>query len=162
MKLAAPAPGAVAAPVTIRSVEPIALEMPLGRTVANPILAFASVVALLVRVRDADGVEGWGEVWCNFPRFGLRHRARIVSEVFAPLLAGRSFASPADAWAAMNASSRLLALQSGEPGPIAAAIAGIDIALHDIAAKRAGEPLWRRSNVSVGARRSRDEAMRGR
>jgi len=143
MKLAAPAPGAAAAPVTIRSVEPVALEMPLGRTVANPILAFASVVALLVRVRDADGVEGWGEVWCNFPRFGLRHRARIVAEVFAPLLAGRSFPSPADAWAAMNASSRLLALQSGEPGPIAAAIAGIDIALHDIAAKRAGEPLWR-------------------
>ena len=136
-------PVAEASPLCIRSVEPIALEVPLGRTVANPIMAFSSVVALLVRVVDDDGVEGWGEVWCNFPRFGIRHRARLVSEVFAPMLAGRRFASPAGAWASMNASSRLLRLQSGEPGPIAAAIAGIDIALHDIAAKRAGEPLWR-------------------
>jgi L-alanine-DL-glutamate epimerase-like enolase superfamily enzyme len=42
----------------------------------------------------------------------------------------------------MNASSNVLRLQSGEPGPIGAVIAGIDIALHDIAAKRAGLPLW--------------------
>ena len=136
-------PVAEASPLCIRSVEPLALEVPLGRTVANPIMAFSSVVALLVRVVDDDGVEGWGEVWCNFPRFGIRHRARLVSEVFAPMLAGRRFASPAGAWASMNASSRLLRLQSGEPGPIAAAIAGIDIALHDIAAKRAGLPLWK-------------------
>src|SRR6185503_10889659 len=36
-----------------------------------------------------------------------------------------------------------LALQSGEPGPLAQAIAGVDIALWDLAARRAGEPLWR-------------------
>ena len=143
VKLESPAPEALAPSIAIRSVEPIALEVPLGRTVANPIMAFASAVTLLVRAVDDDGVEGWGEVWCNFPRFGLRHRARLVSEVLAPMLVGRSFDSPAAAYAAMNASSRLLRLQSGEPGPIAAAIAGIDIALHDIAAKRAGLPLWR-------------------
>jgi D-galactarolactone cycloisomerase len=37
----------------------------------------------------------------------------------------------------------VLAIQSGEPGPIAQAVAGIDIALHDLAARRAGVPLWR-------------------
>ena len=37
----------------------------------------------------------------------------------------------------------MLALQSGEPGPIAQAIAGVDIALHDLDARRAGQPLWR-------------------
>lgn len=131
------------AALRVRAVEPVAIEVPLGRTVANPIMAFRSSVALLVRVEDEDGVEGWGEAWCNFPRFGLRHRARLVAEVFAPMLAGRAFASPSEAWASMNAASRILRLQSGEPGPIAAAIAGIDIALHDVAAKRAGLPLWR-------------------
>jgi L-alanine-DL-glutamate epimerase-like enolase superfamily enzyme len=37
----------------------------------------------------------------------------------------------------------VLALQSGEHGPLAQAIAGVDIALWDLAARRAGEPLWR-------------------
>ncbi|MCC6380410.1 MAG: mandelate racemase/muconate lactonizing enzyme family protein [Burkholderiales bacterium] len=137
------APPRVLGNLRIRSLEAFALEVPLGRTVANPVLAFSSSVALLIRALDDDGVEGWGEVWCNFPRFGVRHRARLVSEVFAPMLSGRSFASPAEAWEAMTSASRILRLQSGEPGPIAAAIAGIDIALCDLAAKRAEQPLWR-------------------
>jgi D-galactarolactone cycloisomerase len=37
----------------------------------------------------------------------------------------------------------VLAIQSGEPGPMAQVIAGIDIALWDLCARRAGEPLWR-------------------
>ena len=136
-------PARAAAPLRVRSVEPIALEAPLPRAFDTPITAIRSVVALLVAVRDDDGVEGWGEIWCNFPRFGYRHRARLVSEVFAPALLQRSFASPADAWAHLTSVSNVLRLQSGETGPIAAVIAGIDIALHDIAAKRAGLPLWR-------------------
>ena len=136
-------PPAAAAPLHIRSVEPLALEAPLPRPVATPMMSIASVVSLLVAVRDEDGVEGWGEIWCNFPRFGIHHRARLLREVFAPLLLRRTFASPAEAWAYMTASSNVLRLQSGEPGPVAAVIAGIDIALHDIVAKRAGLPLWR-------------------
>lgn len=137
------APPVSVAPLTIRSVEPVALEAPLDRTVSTPITAIATVVTLLVCVRDDDGVEGWGEIWCNFPRFGIRHRSRLLTDVFAPLLVGRTFATPADAWAWMNASSNILRLQSGESGPIAAVIAGVDIALHDIAAKKAGVALWR-------------------
>jgi len=106
-------------------------------------MSIGSVVSLLVAVRDEDGIEGWGEVWCNFPRFGLHHRARLLKEVFAPLLVQRTFASPGEAWSHLTAASNILRLQSGEPGPVAAVIAGIDIALHDIAAKRAGVPLWR-------------------
>ncbi|MFO1301941.1 MAG: hypothetical protein U1F17_16520, partial [Burkholderiaceae bacterium] len=26
--------------------------------------------AVLVRVRDNDGAQGWGEIWCNFPGVG--------------------------------------------------------------------------------------------
>ncbi len=132
-----------AAPVRIRSIEPVALEAPLARTVSTPVTAISSVVTLLVAVQDDDGIEGWGEIWCNFPRFGIHHRARLVNEVFVPALLRQSFASPAEAWNHMNAFSNVLRLQSGESGPIAAVIAGIDIALHDIAAKRAGQPLWR-------------------
>jgi L-alanine-DL-glutamate epimerase-like enolase superfamily enzyme len=134
---------AAEAPLRIRSVEPFTLEAPLPRAVNTPMMAIGSVVSLLVAVRDDDGVEGWGEIWCNFPRFGMRHRARLLMEVFAPLLTRRAFASPAEAWSFLTASSNVLRLQSGEPGPVAAVIAGIDIALHDLAGKRTGLPLWR-------------------
>ena len=99
--------------------------------------------AVFVRVEDADGAVGWGEIWCNFPACGAEHRARLVDTVLAPLLLGQRFDGPAAAWAALSARTEVLALQSGEPGPIAQAIAGVDLALWDLSARRAGQPLWR-------------------
>jgi len=98
---------------------------------------------LLIRAEDRDGTVGWGEVWCNFPAFGAEHRARIVSRILAPLAEGRTFAGPEVAFAAMTDATAVTALQSGEPGPFAQCIAGVDIALWDLAARRAGQPLWR-------------------
>ena len=99
--------------------------------------------AVLVRVVAEDGAFGWGESWCNFPSCGAEHRARLIETVLAPLLVGRAFASPEEAFRELSAKTAVLAIQSGEPGPIAQAIAGVDIALHDLAARRAGVPLWR-------------------
>src|SRR3546814_519207 len=99
--------------------------------------------AVVLRLRDADGAEGWGEVWCNFPGCGAEHRGRLVATVLAPLLIGRKVEDPALEWRRLTDATRILALQSGEAGPFAQAIAGIDIALWDLAARRAGLPLWR-------------------
>ncbi len=99
--------------------------------------------AVLVRVEDEEGASGWGEAWCNFPSCGAEHRARLVETVLAPLLVGRAFATPQAAFAELTRKTAVLAIQSGEPGPIAQAIAGVDIALHDLAARRRGLPLWR-------------------
>ncbi|WP_240633226.1 mandelate racemase/muconate lactonizing enzyme family protein [Achromobacter xylosoxidans] len=98
--------------------------------------------ALLVRVEDADGAVGWGEVWCNFPGCGAEHRARLLETVVAPLVVGQSYASAQAAFAHMSARTAVLAIQSGEPGPIAQVIAGIDLALWDMLSRRAGAPLW--------------------
>jgi L-alanine-DL-glutamate epimerase-like enolase superfamily enzyme len=114
--------------------------------VATPVRTSFGVMhdrpALLVRAEDADGAHGWGEVWCNFPSCGAEHRARLVESVLAPLLCGATFASPRAAFDHLSASTAVLALQSGEPGPIAQAIAGIDLALWDVLARREGQPLW--------------------
>src|SRR5580765_525099 len=99
--------------------------------------------AVLVRVEDAEGAHGWGEAWCNFPSCGAEHRARLIETLLAPLVVGRSFRSPRAACDELSARTAVLAIQSGEPGPIAQAIAGVDIALHDLAARRRGLPLWR-------------------
>jgi L-alanine-DL-glutamate epimerase-like enolase superfamily enzyme len=107
--------------------------------------------AVLVRVEDVDGAHGWGEAWCNFPSCGAEHRARLVESVLAPLLLEQAFLSPQAAFDAMTERTAVLALQSGEPGPLAQAIAGVDIALHDLAARRAGLPLWRALGAADGA-----------
>ena len=107
--------------------------------------------AVLVRVEDAEGAVGWGEAWCNFPSCGAEHRARLIETVLAPLVVGRAFASPEGAFAELSAKTAVLALQTGEPGPFAQAIAGIDIALHDLAARRRGVPLWRHLARAEGA-----------
>ncbi|MFW7342061.1 mandelate racemase/muconate lactonizing enzyme family protein [Pollutimonas sp. H1-120] len=99
--------------------------------------------ALLIRLTDRDGVTGWGEVWCNFPSVGADHRARLVASTLAPLLCGQAWPSPRACFDALTARLRILAIQSGEPGPLAQIIAGVDIAVWDILGKRAGQPLWR-------------------
>ncbi len=97
----------------------------------------------LVRAVDENGIEGWGEIWCNFPTVGAEHRARLVASVLAPLATGRAFDSPKEAFDFLTERTAVLALQSAEPGPFAQAIAGIDIALWDLQARRAKQPLWR-------------------
>jgi L-alanine-DL-glutamate epimerase-like enolase superfamily enzyme len=97
----------------------------------------------LLRVEDADGAHGWGEVWCNFPACGAEHRERLLQTLLFPLLQGRRFAGPAAAFDHLTRATAILAIQSGEHGPLQQAIAGIDLALWDLVARRAGEPLWR-------------------
>ncbi|HEY5638040.1 MAG TPA: mandelate racemase/muconate lactonizing enzyme family protein [Burkholderiales bacterium] len=107
--------------------------------------------AVFVRITDADGAEGWGEVWCNFPTVGAEHRARLVDSVFAPLLLGKAFESPAAAFAELTQQTTVLAIQAAEPGPIAQCIAGLDIALWDLHARRSGQPLWRLLGGAAGS-----------
>ena len=105
---------------------------------------------LLVRIEDSDGAVGWGEAWCNFPSVGAEHRARLVESVLGPLLAGADVADPAEAFATLTARTAVLAIQSGEMGPLAQAIAGVDIALWDLHARRLSQPLWRLLGGAAG------------
>lgn len=98
--------------------------------------------AVLVRAEDEDGCFGWGEVWCNFPNVGAKHRARLIDRVLAPQLLGLDLQSPENANAHLFRATEVLAIQSGEYGPIAQAIAGIDQALWDLLARKRSLPLW--------------------
>ena len=99
--------------------------------------------AVFVRAETVDGAVGWGEIWCNFPACGAEHRARLLDTVVAPLLLNQDFADPAQAYAHATRKTEVLALQSGEPGPMAQVISGVDLALWDLCARRAGLPLFR-------------------
>jgi L-alanine-DL-glutamate epimerase-like enolase superfamily enzyme len=131
------------APPALARVEAHVLRWPVQVPVRTSFGVMHDRPAVLVRVEDGEGAFGWGEAWCNFPACGAEHRARLVETVLAPLVVGRSFVSARAAFLDLTRQTAVLAIQSGEPGPIAQAIAAIDIAMHDLAARRAGLPLWR-------------------
>ena len=116
---------------------------PIEKPVINAFGSMAERVAVFVRLTDADGVSGWGEIWSNFPTVGAEHRAKLFHSFIAPRLIGRSISDPAAFWAETDRALHLWGLQAGEPGAFAAALSGADLALHDLAARRAGVPLWR-------------------
>lgn len=99
--------------------------------------------ALIVRVHDDSGGEGWGEIWCNWPPRGAEHRAALIHDIAAPLVIGQEFDEPSAMWERLTRALRVLGLQTGEPGPLAHVVAGLDISLWDLWARRQGVPLWR-------------------
>lgn len=125
-------------------IESFLLEAPVATPVRNSFRTLTARPALLLRITDIDGATGWGEVWCNYPPGGAAHRARLLEKVIAPLIIGRSFADPAQAFEYLDQATRVPAIQCGEAGPFAQVVAGIDIALWDLAARREGIALWRR------------------
>jgi D-galactarolactone cycloisomerase len=135
----------------IRKLEAFCYRYPLSTPVVTSFGRMLDRPAVIVRVEDDDGHAGWGEVWANFPSVGAEHRARLINEVLAPAIADLAVADPRDVFDELTETSAVLALQSGEPGPFAQAIAGIDLAVWDLHARRRDIALWR----LLGAARNR-------
>ncbi|CAN5461176.1 mandelate racemase/muconate lactonizing enzyme family protein [soil metagenome] len=102
--------------------------------------------AVLLRVTDPDGAHGWGEIWCNFPVVGAEHRARMASTYLPTLVCGKTWTSPQECFKAVSEQLAVLAIQCGEPGPIQQMVAGFDIAVWDLIARKASLPLWKLLN----------------
>lgn len=132
--------------LTLRRVTTRVFRCPLDQPVMTSFGIMRDRPMVMIEVEDDQGVRGWGEAWCNFPAVGAEHRARLVDSVLAPQLLARSFGDPREAFEHLADRTAILALQSAEPGPFAQAIAGVDTALWDLAARRAGKPLWQLLN----------------
>lgn len=131
------------APISLASVETYVFRAPIDNPVKTSFGVMHDRPALLIRVGDAEGAHGWGEVWCNFPVCGAEHRAQLIHMVLAPWLLQQKPRTPSEAFAGLTRKMRVLGLQTGEPGPLAQCIAGLDVALWDLAARKAGLPLYR-------------------
>ena len=89
-----------------------------------------------VRLRDADGEEGLGYTY-SVQAGGLAIHA-LIEHYLAPRLVGEDAARIERLWQAM-----WQLLHWGRGGFASMAISALDIALWDLAAKRARAPLWR-------------------
>ena len=129
--------------IQLRSVAVSVYRVPVEVPVQTSFGILRDRAAVMIRIADDEGYEGLGEVWCNFPTVGAEHRARLVAETVAPLALARKWDSPSECHRELSRMLHILVVQSGEPGPMAQALAGFDIAMWDLVAQRAGMPLWR-------------------
>jgi D-galactarolactone cycloisomerase len=130
-------------PFKIRGLQAFCYRYPLAAPIVTSFGRMKDRAAVFVRVEDEDGEHGWGEVWCNFPSVGAEHRTRLINEMLAPMLSGHAAVHPSEVFNHLSAATPVEALQCGEQGSFAQAIAGVDIAVWDLFARRASTPLWR-------------------
>src|SRR5690242_2401945 len=123
----------------ITRITPILVEAQLKLGAAVPLVAGEarrSLQTLLVKVETDKGVTGYGEA---FALNGGRATHAAVEHIVAPRCIGRD----AGDIEGLNRDLYRRLYNCGRSGPVVYAISGIDIALWDIAAKRAGQPLYR-------------------
>ena len=108
------------------------VSLPLHSTFTTALRSTDTIDSVLVEVEDADGAVGHGEA-AVVPAVTGEDRSRVLEDLSGPLR---------DAVVGVDAGylgDVLAALARTDAGP--GARAGLDIALHDLAARRAGVPL---------------------
>jgi D-galactarolactone cycloisomerase len=120
---------------------------PLGARVdQGPLSSLAAMPVrrgCLIRVEDHDGAFGWGEIWCNFPPHGAESRAHLVADVIGPALIGAAFSDWSQVRPSLESRLARMMIHTGEAGAFAQCFAGIDMAVADLAARRAGLDMTR-------------------
>ena len=130
-----PAPRGAA--LRIASVDAVPLRFPLVPAFRAAVRTIDSVDLVLVRVRDDAGLQGTGLAFA----FGADD-ARPILELARSLGATR-VGAPAIGVEAHVAAMRGALSLLGAGGPAIAAMGAIDLAMWDLAGRRAGLPLWR-------------------
>jgi D-galactarolactone cycloisomerase len=135
--------------LTLQRIDTWAYRVPLQRPVRTSFGTMRDRPAVLVCLTDSDGNQGFGEVFCNWPAAGAEHRARLILEDIAELVFAKDWTSAPEMFRTLTQQTEIKVLQTAEPGPFAQAIAGLDMALWDMMARKAGLPLCRMLNKAA-------------
>jgi len=127
----------------IESLEAIPYSLPFREPYVTARGSLTERALLLVRAR-ADGLEGWGETAALSLRggAGVSELAGEVEGVCRDVLLDGGF-EPDRIWSAL---ARCRSRGTSPP-----ALAAVDIALHDLAGKAAGEPVWKLLGASAAS-----------
>ena len=125
------------APLKIERIETIPLKIPFER-VGKPTgwrgRAWTGLETLLVRVETSDGLVGWGDAFAYHCQPAVK---AALDRMVAPVALGRDARDIAGLHHQLQKALHLF----GRYGITIFAIGGLDIALWDLAGKRAGRPL---------------------
>ncbi len=102
-----------------------------------PTVYSSDIETTLVRVRTEAGLTGWGEAQSPV---APEVTETIIRTLLAPLLVGEDALAPDAAWQRMYDAMRV---RGHRGGFYLDAMAGIDIALWDLAGKACGQPVYR-------------------
>ncbi len=127
---------------TLARVEAHVFRTPIKEPVRTSFGTMTERAAAFVRVEDSDGAHGWGEIWCNFPNPSAEYRARLFTEIVASRALGRTLDDPVALWNEIDRALHVLRIQSADFGGFFSAAAGLDMAIHDLRARKQGVPLW--------------------
>lgn len=108
-------------------------EIPTEQPEADGTLQWDSTVAVVVEPRLRSGLRGLGYAW------GHACMKPLIEDELAPQVLGHDVRDTGAAWQAMVRAIRNL----GRPGVVSMAIAAVDLALWDTAARALGVPLHR-------------------
>ncbi|MEQ9124237.1 MAG: mandelate racemase/muconate lactonizing enzyme family protein, partial [Alphaproteobacteria bacterium] len=92
---------------------------PVEKPVVTSFGRIPSRAVALLRLEDADGAVGWGDIWGNFPTVTTEYRANLAAFVLPELLLGQTVTDVPGFYRSLVAKLRVLALQADEPGPVA-------------------------------------------
>ncbi|ASM75012.1 MULTISPECIES: mandelate racemase/muconate lactonizing enzyme family protein [Roseobacteraceae] len=126
--------------LSVERIEIHVATVDLGGRVWNPMIKWTEKSNVFITLHASDGTVGIGECWCLDTRPDTL-LAYLKTEVL-PLMR----ATPLADLPALFASMRNRATLTTRHGLLESALSGLDLALWDIAAKRAGLPLWKTLN----------------
>jgi len=132
--------------ITIARIQAWAVRYPINTPVVTSFGKMTDRPSVFVRLECADGSFGWGEVFANWPAAGAEHRVNLLKADIADLVIGFRAKAPGELFHHLHRKTRVRAYQCGEPGPFAHVIAGLDIAMWDLFARRAGVAVRRLLN----------------
>lgn len=125
--------------MTIAAVRLYHLVARLPEPIGNALITFQQRETLAVEVLDRDGTSGWGETWAE-----PEAAAAVISSRLVPAILGEDPLHIERLWRRMCG--------AGHASVSRMAVAALDMAIHDLAARRLGIPL---STLLGGAERNR-------
>ncbi len=125
----------------VESVIPFIMHIPVtGSRIADSTHTISHWGVVGARIRSSNGIEGFGFTGTHAQLQSDRLIARLISDLYAPLLIGRNLEEHQSVWHDLFHSPAIQWI--GRAGLTQLALSAVDVALWDLKAKQAGVPLW--------------------